>query len=600
VLERLLATPRLALGSALLCIGAAQALFLADGAWPAGLPLFALGAVLVARAPASPPAPRAGVGRLTTLLGLLLVTGLGAALRVVRLGSVPPGLYVDETLIVFNAFHWRLAGAWSDLLGGTQHWLGSPDQDSNLYLAAASGIMGLFGDGFVGVKMISLLPGVASIPLTCWLGCQLGGRACGLAAALLLAVSQWAVGVSQAGFTASALVALQLTALACAAHAVRGQRGFALPAGLALGLAFYTYAAAPLVIFHGALWLVWEVLRSDRRRQTAEAAALCLGVAGVLILPYVASQVGEGVLLGRAAEMSALASEHPAALVARQTLAHLGMFNVRGDTYAAFTTPGWPQLDPITGVLFLVGAVVVVVSLRGWRQRLLVSWFGVCVLAGVLARSRDGAPYALRVATLAPWACLVAGLGAERLARGFAERPRLRVAAGASIAALLIGANAWILFVDGPSHTDRAAVTGSVETAIGRWLAARPDALPVLVHARTFEPVAAYRSGTEFAMANCCNWYDIRTSMVAIHVTAGVYAERPRRAIAPLRPAGDVDLIRGLPRAVDRPTTLVLPLALSPEAERRFAVSRGDVIRDDRGRPLAVALRVEPAPAARR
>ncbi|HEV8631687.1 MAG TPA: hypothetical protein VGV61_15325, partial [Thermoanaerobaculia bacterium] len=103
-------------------------------------------------------------GRWTFVAAVVGVVALAVAFRCWRLASVPPGLYIDELLTARNAFAWRLDPHAS--------WLGTRPllqpgwvETSNLYLAFASAVLRLGGDGLLGVRLISVLPSLAAVAL---------------------------------------------------------------------------------------------------------------------------------------------------------------------------------------------------------------------------------------------------------------------------------------------------------------------------------------------------------------------------------------------------------------------------------------------------
>src|SRR5436309_7413869 len=151
--------------------------------------------------------------RARTAAALLAVVGLAAVFRLSMLDTVPPGLYLDEVLSAQHALAWRLAAhkAWFE---GTPLLAAGWVETSNLYLAAASTIMWLFGDGFLGARMLSVVPSLCCVPLLYALARALAGRREALVAAGLLAVSHWAARTGRDGWDQVAMTTLQVAALA--------------------------------------------------------------------------------------------------------------------------------------------------------------------------------------------------------------------------------------------------------------------------------------------------------------------------------------------------------------------------------------------------
>src|SRR5439155_10580712 len=90
------------------------------------------------------------------------------------------------------------------------------------------------------------------------------------------------------------------------------------------------------------------------------------------------------------------------------------MLHFRGGTYARDNYPGLPMLDVVTGVLFVVG--VVIIARRRDRPGLLLLMLLVGTLAGgVLSASQEGPPYVYRVSSAIVPTILIAGIGLRRL-----------------------------------------------------------------------------------------------------------------------------------------------------------------------------------------
>jgi hypothetical protein len=293
------------------------------------------------------------------------------------------------------------------------------------------------------------------------------------------------------------------------------------------------------------------------------------------------------------------------------------MFHVRGGTYARDALPGFPMLDPITGALFLVGLAMRASRsswLRRWRcdappphrdrsesatpmapLRLLLSWPLVMALGGVLSTSGEGPPYPYRVLSLAPWACLVASIGGIALWDFARSRlpPLIRRAAVAVALLAIVAINAYVLFVAGPRDPGTQRVYGTAATRFGLWLATHRGDRPVVVLPGSLDapPLPpSYR----YAAANRGNFFRPVDELAAIQLASGLYRRHPRRALDPLRPGGDVDLVPDLPPRLTTPALLVLPPAREPEAAHRFQLLRRWQLRHRDGPPLALVLLAAP------
>ena len=226
-----------------------------------------------------------------------------------------------------------------------------------------------------------------------------------------------------------------------------------------------------------------------------------------------------------------------------------------------------------------------------WRAILMGS-----VLGGVLSQSREGPPYAYRVANLAPWACLVAGVGA--VAAWDRLRPRVSGRTALLGALVVLGAasalNFWILFVRGPVCPDFGLAFGTAETQLGLWLARHPAARPCYVFYDAVRSLDQYRSSLWYPETNGYNWYRPVDSAAAIHLCAGVYRRSPERALDPVALHGDIDLVARLPERLPGPAVFVVPPTLVETIGRFYAIDGREDLTDSLGRTLGTILRVRP------
>jgi 4-amino-4-deoxy-L-arabinose transferase-like glycosyltransferase len=531
---------------------------------------------------------------------LLAVTALAAVFRLYMIDTVPPGLYIDEVLTARHALAWRLAEhkAWFEATPLTgAGW----SQIANLYLAGVSAVMWLFGDGFLATRLVSVLPSLVCVPLLYALARAVAGQREALVAALLLAVSHWAARTGRDGWDQVAMTTLQVATLASLAHGLgRDRLPWSWLAGALLGACLYTYVASRLVFVQVGLWLAFELLVSTRRRRTLAHAALCLATAVLCGAPYYIYLVtrSPGGLTARVGGLSLIApgAAHGVWLtLVENVAAHLAMFNLRGGTYARDNLPGWPMLDPMTGLLFLAG-LAVALGRDDRRRRVVITWYAICVLGGVLSQSRDGPPYVYRVANLAPWACLIAAVGA--VAAWDHLRPRVSGSVAPFGAAAVLGAaaafNFWILFVRGPSCPDFSLAFGTAETQLGLWLARHPADRPTYVLYDAMRTLDDYRSSLWYPETNGYNWYAPVDSAAAIHLSADVYRRSPERALDPEALHGDIDLVMHLPESPTRRCLFIVPPTLVEKIARFYAIDGREDLTDSLGRTLGTILRVRP------
>ncbi len=272
------------------------------------------------------------------------------------------------------------------------------------------------------------------------------GRLAGVMAALLLATNNWHVTLSRTGFRAimvplfvalfTAWVGFAITSLR------RGQRGqslfYAALAGAALAGGFYTYISFRMmigVIGGVAALLLLAALHPKVGFPQARRYAWHLLIGGVialvLLLPlagYFARRPAD--FLGRAGQVSVFNEELqrqfgggtlPGTIVYALRETVLSFFTGEGDLNWRHSVAGFPLLNPLVGVLFLLGLLwtvrgaggVVVRIARGRAVHLdMIYWYLLLLLLGMLlpvVTSAEGLPHGLRSLGLVTPVFLLAG-----------------------------------------------------------------------------------------------------------------------------------------------------------------------------------------------
>lgn len=171
---------------------------------------------------------------ITLALVLVLITAIGAGLRLYRLGQ--KSLWVDEAI--------------SGVLAATGH---APVELPPLYFKLLGLTMGAAGsEAEWALRLLSALCGIAALPLVFVLGREAGDRWTGVTAALLLALSPYHVQISQEArnYALLCLLSLALFVLQTVARRRSGWRsGLAWAAsGPVLAAALYTHHLALLLV----------------------------------------------------------------------------------------------------------------------------------------------------------------------------------------------------------------------------------------------------------------------------------------------------------------------------------------------------------------
>ena len=176
--------------------------------------------------------------------------------------------------------------------------------------------------------------------------------------------------------------------------------------GLALGfsLCFYTplRILPPLIIGFLSMLAVAGWLTHKFRLSQTSAPALVLGLGCLIaVAPFAQYALrNPTAVFARTNEVSLfnvdkrLEKSLPQALW-NQTSQHFLMFNLRGDNNGRHNLPGAPLLDPITGVLFLIGVALALKRCNQRTHALMLLTLIVMNLPGILSLEIE-APHALR------------------------------------------------------------------------------------------------------------------------------------------------------------------------------------------------------------
>jgi len=386
--------------------------------------------------------------------------------------------------------------------------------------------------------MVSALFGTLTVALVWWVGRRWFGAAAGLAAAALLALSDFHIALSRAALTDVTFGFFLLGAVALIVAALeRDSLPLALLAGLCAGLAWNTKYHGWLAILLGML--AWAGLVLWRRqpvgwRRAAAAWGTITGVAAAAYLPWaVWVQRQPGGYAALSAWQAAFLDTHWLTNLVRhareQTYLDGRLSDVSVPIAAALVlaaTPrrrsGWP--------VAVVGAIVLASWLAGgWVALLLAAAIGAIALVPL----RDGLPAWLSAAWLAVFAiltplyfpyarlflpitligCLLAGRGLSALAaRGLPGGARLGAAAACLVASILIGV---LPRPAGPARSPLRAARGAAEAS-----AMMAERMPLGSRVKVIEepPVAYYLYRLGFDTLR-----DVQDKIIPAQATEPVY-----------------------------------------------------------------------------
>jgi mannosyltransferase len=225
--------------------------------------------------------PRHQLPRLSTVAWLVFaLTLLGAFLRFAGIGA--QGFWFDEanTALLVHLSPGKMLGL-----------IPRSESTPPLYYCVAWLWARVFGYGEAGLRSLSALAGVATIPLMYGAAAKLFSRRVGLIIAALTACSPLLIWYSQEARSYALLVALSAASLLAFAYALdrpvpRPVACWAVAAALALAAHYY----AILVVVPEAVWL----LLAHRSRRTVQLGIAAVALCGLALIPLAISQNATG------------------------------------------------------------------------------------------------------------------------------------------------------------------------------------------------------------------------------------------------------------------------------------------------------------------
>jgi hypothetical protein len=355
---------------------------------------------------------------LAGITALLLVALL---VRVVDLGHIPVNLGGDEGTQGLASLELVKAPLGNPFSTG---WYSVP----TLSVFAYGVTMQIFGATVTGLRMLSVLVGVATVLSTFLLGRELWGWKVGWASAAVLACSHYHLHFSRLGSNQIGDGLFVTLALWLFVRGMRSRRAihFAL-AGAVVGLGWYAYFGARLIGIIVVVYLAWLFLTGHRAQRLAVFGVrhgrllLVLLLAALVVtaplLLYYAAHPDR--LAARAGQVGILSADWWArekeyygssamSIFLRQVWRSISAFHYTLDP-TFWYRPSIPLLDSLSGVLFLFGMVWTVAHWRKPGNGLLLIWFWLALITGWVMT--ENPPSSQRLVIAAPALALFVGLG---------------------------------------------------------------------------------------------------------------------------------------------------------------------------------------------
>ncbi len=339
--------------------------------------------------------------RLRTVLALLTILAVAAALRLYRLDSFPPGVYSDVAANGLDSLQHGFQVLY-------QRGAGNGIEGMIVWIDAVS--LWLNGIRPIALYLTTVAIGLLTLLVHFALGDRLFGRRVALLSTGLLAVSFWHVHFSRIGYRTLLLplfLDLVFLSVVWAYHSGGAWRW--LVAGIALGLGAYTYTSyrVLVLVLAAVAWMWWRQrkLLPGRRELSTYIAAGALTAAPLLVAIALHPDTldrgfGVSVFGGSIAGLPLRLGQHVALA--------LPMFNLWGDPEMQYNVPHLPLFDPLVGIAFLYGLKLAWDRRRQVAYAFLLIWLLVFTLVVLLS---DRTPHFLRASGLVPVAYLLAGIG---------------------------------------------------------------------------------------------------------------------------------------------------------------------------------------------
>ena len=400
------------------------------------------------------------------MAGIVLALAVIVVLtRIYRIADIPPGIINDEGANGVDALR---------VLQG-EHALFFAEKASGrepMAIYATALATRFFGPSLLAFHLPPVLASVGTVFVVFWLGLLLFGKdeesgkpspwrglmIAGVGAGLL-AASVGQTFVARGAFRANFLPLLLSLSVAFLwlGWSRQGPRGKAwwrtATAGLCAGMLPYTYVSARITPFlFLSLGLSFLIPFRAAARETVRTewpkAVFFVGVTGLVAAPiliYFALfpedfffRIKEVWFTGGGQENSLLA-------FLNKVWEHILVFGIRGDPNSKYNFPNRPLLNVWEGFFFWVG---VGMSLLHWRRRpahrLLLIWWGVMLLPGILALNRGQGANSLRMIGAVPASYLLVGVGVWETIRFLKRRfwnedeTKVAIVSGALVSCLIL------------------------------------------------------------------------------------------------------------------------------------------------------------------
>ncbi len=370
------------------------------------------------------------------VLLVLLIVAIAFFARFWRITSMPGGLFPDQAANGEDAL--------AILSGDIRPFYERGNGRESLFFMAQAAFIAVFGIGVWPMFAASALIGSLTVLFSVLAARRMFGNTAAVFTGLFMAANQWHVTVSRTGFRAiMAPLFIALTfwflALFTSAKTRRAAYGWALAAGAAFALGWYTYIAyrafIGVVFLAAILWLINNLsskarLYNIRRQLLPVFLGITLSAAVALpLMSYFYQHPGS--FLFRSSHIAVtnkdLSGGSPLVTLGQTTAKSFLAYFTKGDENPRHNVPGYAFLPPVEAVLLALGIIVCLgrslnyfVGIFRFREHpkgafhyLMLATFA-AMLAPAAATAAD-IPHGLRAIGTIPAVFWIAGVGAAWL-----------------------------------------------------------------------------------------------------------------------------------------------------------------------------------------
>jgi 4-amino-4-deoxy-L-arabinose transferase-like glycosyltransferase len=368
-------------------------------------------------------------------LVLATILFIGIFFRFYQLDALPPGLHPDEAANgqdVFRIFSGDIRALYAT----------NGPRESLFFFFQAAFIKAL-GNTVLAIRLAPALMGTLAIIAVYYWGKDWFGQRVGLLAAFFLAVNPWVVIISRDGFRASMTPLMVATVAYLGGRAIKTrQMNYFIGTGIFLGLGAYTYTAYQLMLAAVVGLLLYvalfrrQWLKKQKNNMIAAVVAFLIVLSPLIIFsvmnPEAGARAGGTSFLNKS-----LNKGQPLQTLLDSTQKTLMQYNFVGDENARHNVSGEPYLNTFVGIMFILGVLVALYSLRHAR------YFAILFIAAAMmlpaALTAEGLPHGLRSIGSAPAVMILAAIGLSYfIGRWYAIFPINSLARNIGLALILL------------------------------------------------------------------------------------------------------------------------------------------------------------------